>query len=383
MDKVASAVEDKTFLWGPQGSFDPEVIPAPDRDVGALQLFQSFLCNNEDEAAGLSNVLTLWELIPKYTADQLNYLDVLPNDYQTDFTIYNNKFKLTVFPGTYYPKGPKNKSDVEAAPKRRFPGFREQVVEQALIHLATQQARAELVNNKVSYYVTFSIRELYSVLRSMGRSQSHYQIREALEVLTSSIITIKSSGGTETTSRYPIVPSFSNTSSADELVKGRDVWKIALHPLVINAIQNSTYRQYPLAPSVPLAGFAAYLLRQMFFSAPNISGAHPLKVSLLDLSSRTPGLEMKTMRASINAMIRELDKMRDGGLLEEYEVIEILPKRKGRGRPAPVDAEFVLYPGTSWIRDVKAGSKRLALTEKALGLARSQRDSRQKSLPFL
>ncbi|WGK63556.1 hypothetical protein QAO71_17455 (plasmid) [Halopseudomonas sp. SMJS2] len=372
----APETEEKVVFWGPQGSFSPTVFPPPQREAAALALFQSFLCNSEAEAIGLSNVITLWELIPKYTADNLNYLDEIPNDYQKEFQIYGGKFKLTLFPGTYYPNKKSNK------PKRRFPGVREQVVEQALIYLACQQAQAEEVNGEISYFITFSIREMAMVLKAMGRTHSHGQIREALEVLSSSVMTIKKEGTSETSNRNPIVPSFTRTTSHDETISGKDNWKIQLHPLVTHAIRNVGYRQFQYDMGADLAPFASYLQRQMHFLAPNISSEHPLTIRLTELRNRTPGLDHKTIRASINALKRELGKMEDAGFVNQFDIAPIFPKRSAPGRPAPVDAEVTIYPGSDLVRHVKAGSKRLTVSERALGLLRSQRDSRQKTLPL-
>ncbi len=368
---------ERVTLWGPQGSFSPEIIPPPQRDTQALNLFQSFLCN-EHEAGSLSNVITLWELIPKYTGDYLNSQgESIPNDFKRQFTIYDSTFTLTMFPGTYYPN---RKS---AKPQRRFPGVREQIVEQALIHLACIQAQAEEVNGEVSYYITFSIREIGSILKAMGRTHSNTQIREALEVLSSSIMTITREGENATSSRNPIIPSFTRAEIKSGDLSGKDNWKIKLHPLVTHAIKTVGYRQFQYDLSKDLAPWAGYLQRQMHYAAPNISSENPLKIKLSELRNRTPGLIHKATVTSIKAVERELTKMQDSGLVETFVIDEIFAKRPGRGRPSPIDAEFTLFPGIDWVRHVKAGHKRLTVTERSLGLGRSQRAVRQMNLPLL
>ena len=73
--------------------------------------------------------------------------------------------------------------------------------------------------------------------------------------------------------------------------------------------------------------------------------------------------------------------MKVDGLLEDYKVEELYPARRPRGRPSIIDAEFTLYPGKEWIKQVMAGSKRMAASEQSLGLPRSQRKDRQMTLP--
>ncbi|ASL28919.1 hypothetical protein E0E54_13780 [Azotobacter chroococcum] len=376
----AVKTEEKIFLWGPAGCFEPEIVPPGQRDLEALRLFQSFLCNNETERTGLSNVIMLWEQIPKFSAEHLNDKSgIVPNDYKVDFTIAGHPFRLTLFPGTYYPKV--CKSD----PKRRFPGAREQAVEQALNHIACAQAETHEVNGETLYRVCFTTREVARTLKGMGSTLSHGQIREALEVLSSTTMTIssRSEDGIKHEARRPILPSFERTTTDSDMAVGKDVWSAHLHPLVSNAIRNVTYRQYPVAHTLGFAPFAAFLIRQMHYMAPNISTNHPFSFRLVALKEMTPGLHHKRLRDSIRAMIRELDKMKESGLLHDYQCEEVFPARRLNGRPAPIDAEFTLYPGKDWVKHVMAGSKRMLVAEKSLGLPRSRRSERQMNLPLL
>lgn len=374
--------QQQLMLWGPDGPFSPGVSPPAVRDVEALRLFQSFLCNGEEERSQLSNVIMLWESIPKYSAEQFNSTrreGSLPNAHEVDFRIADYPFRLTLFPGTYYP----NRKDAE--PLRRFPGAREQAVEQALIHLACDQAEMHRENGETLYRVQFSIRDLSRVLKEMGSTLSHAQIRQALEVLSSAIMTITAGDDQRAIDRrHPILPSFERTRKGKENVsQGHDVWWVQLHPLVSHAIRNVTYRQYPLSHTLGFPPFASYLIRQMHYLAPNISPEYPFTFSLQVLRTTTPGLNHKRLSGSIKALDRELEKMKETGMIESFETVEIFPKKRPRGRPSPIDVEFTLYPGKDWIAHVMAGSKRLSETERTLGLPRSKRKERQEMLPPL
>lgn len=370
--------EEPIQLWGPSGSFVPEIVNPAERDVEALRLFQSFLCNSGEEREGLSNVIVLWEQIPKFSAEHVNSrTDVVPLDYKTDFLIAGHTFNLTLFPGTYYPD--KRMSN----PLHRYPGAREQSVEQALIQLACAQAESHEINGETFYRVRFTTRELARVLKSIGSSMSNGQIRECLEVLSSTTMTIRSKNesGNQHETRQALLPSFQRILyEGDPNSAGKDVWSAQLHPLVSDAIRNVAYRQYPIAHTIGFPGFAAYLIRQMHYIAPNISPDHPFTFRLNALAKVTPGLNLSTIRASIKALTRELNKMMDQGLLTSFECNEIFAIQRKSGRPAPIDAEFMLMPGSDWIKNVKSGSRRLGETERSLGLARSKRTDRQMHL---
>lgn len=83
---------------------------SPDeRDSESLSLFQSFMCNNDEECSRLSNVVMLWEKIPKFSGEHLNKQSDLALDYENKFYINKTPFKMTLLPGTFYKKCPKTK----------------------------------------------------------------------------------------------------------------------------------------------------------------------------------------------------------------------------------------------------------------------------------
>lgn len=369
-------------LWGPDGPFIPTRAAPDQRDSEALRLFQSFLCNSSTQRQGLSNVIMLWELVPKYRAEFFNKLpqSQLPPSYTQKFKISDQEFSLTIFSGTYRLQKPAEDGTTH---RRKYPGIHEQAVEQGLIHLACEQAEAEDVDGKTEYSIKFTIRDLRRVMQSMGRTMSHYQIRESLEVLRSTLITITRPGDKVTKERpRPILLTADRDYNEAMVKNATDHWEIRLHPVVSGAIRNATYRQYPLEETKGFPPFAAYLIRQMHYAAPNISMAHPFTFELKKLQESTPGLNHKQFRGSIKALERELERMKDKGLLTEYEIEQVFPSKPKMGRPTPIDAVVTLYPADKWIQNVKRGSRRLTATERSLGLPRSERSDRQMSLPI-
>ncbi|WP_455233089.1 hypothetical protein [Geopseudomonas aromaticivorans] len=382
MTSAPEQLNDKVYLWGPEGRrFIPQISPPGQRDLDALRLFQSFLCNSEEERNRLSNVIGLWELVPKFSAEHLNSKSgIVPNDHKIDFEISGHPFRLTMFPGTYYTKA----GDSEAL--RRYPGAREQAVEGALIHIACGQAEAHQVDGKTRYSVRFSTRDVARTLKMMGSTLSNGQIREALEVLSSTIMTISNvpvGNQAHYEIREPILPSFERVSSKGAEAQGYDVWSAQMHPLVTHAIRNVNYRQYPIFMTKEFAPFATYLIRQMHYMAPNISGSHPFSFRISSLRGTAPGLNHKKVGDSIKAMNKELERMQADGFVSRFECLEIFPAQRKVGRPTACDAEFTLYPGREWVKHVMAGSKRMDVTERSLGLPRSKRSERQFELPLI
>lgn len=345
----------------------------------ALRLFGSFLCNSAEEARELGNVIMIWEQIPKFAAEYLNNAEGdVPNDCVIEFSLGDRPAKLTLFPGTFYPK------KKGAPPRRRFPGVREQAVEQALIHQACIQAEEQTVNGHTSYFVSFTINALGRTLKQMGSTLSSSQIREALEVLSSSVMTIEHGTDLIYDNRETILPRFDrNKQSRFTGNNGDDLWRVKLHDLIGHSIKHATYKQFPFAAMKNYSPQGAFLLRRMHFIKANVSEVAPYMFKLSEIQRLTPGLSHVRLSTSLAALSRELDKMVAEGLLDHYEVENVFPARRTRGRPTPCDFDITLFPGREWIKNMKAGAVRLNVVERRLGLPRSARQQRQLTLPNL
>ncbi|MFG0463894.1 hypothetical protein ACF8LF_04430, partial [Pseudomonas putida] len=179
-----------------------EPVTAENRPVVALDLFGSFLANSSEEARRYGNVLGVWDQIPKFSAEHLNTKDgKVPDAHQVEFQINGQTAKLTLFPGTFFPTQ-------QSKAMRRYPGVKEQLVEQALIHHASLQGEEHMGNGGTCYSVTFTISALGRQLNAMGSTMSNTQIRQALEVLSSSVMTLSYGEGLKRRNRDTIFSSF-------------------------------------------------------------------------------------------------------------------------------------------------------------------------------
>mgnify|MGYP003602910078 CR=1 FL=1 len=370
--KPASAVaSEEVKLYKATG---PVVIPgkpiAPgELPVQALDLFGSVLTNSVEDVKNYGNVFVAWEQIPKFAADSLNNKEgVVPNDYSTPFNILKKEAKITLFPGTCYEKG---KSI------RRYPGVKEQQVEQALINHSLAQNEEQTVNGFTSYFVTFTINAISRRLKDMGSSMSNVQIRQALDVLSSSVMTLTYGEDHTRDNRDTIISSFDRNANAKDGNNGDDIWRVRLHPLIVQSILQVTYRQYPIDKVKHYSPVGGALLRRIFFIMTNVSEENPYKFTVLELKKIIAGLTHVRLSGSMIAIKKELDRMITDRYLDRYVMDEIFPVKRGRGRPVPIDYRFTLYPGPDWIKNMKAGSLRQSLTEQRLGLPRSKRPERE------
>ena len=378
----AAAVQEHetTVLVSAKGRYSLPVKPVAtnQKPQEALRLFGSFLCNSEAEANALGNVIMVWESLPKFAGEYLNTTDgTVPNDCVIEFALNGKTAKLTLFPGTYYSRKKNSK------PMRRYPGVKEQAVEQALIHQACVQAEEHTINGETSYYVTFTMNSIGRTLKLMGSTMSNSQIREALEVLSSSVMTISYGDDLIQDKRNTILPSFDRNVSSQSGNNGDDLWRVKLHPLIAHSILNVTYKQFPFSAMRNYSPPGAFLLRRMHYIKANVSEVAPYVFKLTEIRNLTAGLNHVRLASSLVCVKKELDKMVADGLLESYTVDEVFPIKRPRGRPVPIDYDVTLFPGREWLKNVKAGHVRLNVSERRLGLPRSMREERQMTLPSM
>jgi hypothetical protein len=360
----------------------PEHQPLPlegTSDEQALALFKSLLYNSPDDRRALSNAIHCWDLIPKFSGEYLNQADELPDAHTCEFSFYHKKLKMVLFPGTIYRGDPKSE---ETSTTRRYPGGREQAVEQALVKIAAEQAEMLEVNGRPVYQVIFSIRHIRDVLATLGSTCNHQQVVESLEILSSSLLTISDEQG-KSIQRSPILPGFSCTSKTGKASTSPDAqWMVTLHPLVAHSIRHATYRQYNIARFAGHRAYGVYLLRQIILNATNISAEHPHRIRYTTLRQLTSGLNYSRTRDGISYLEKEIKSMVKSGCLSDYEREDHYAQRRGKGRPALTDATFTLYPSDTLVAEVKASSKRQGHAEQTLKLSRMHRKERQLGLPL-
>lgn len=349
-------------------------VPHSSVSVVAMDLFGNFLVNSVEEAKEFGNVLVGWDSIPKFSAEALNNKEgIVPNDHRVDFPINGKMATMTLLPGTYYTKK-------DGQPMRRFPGVKEQQVEQALIHQATIQSEEETKDGHTSYFVTFTINGLGRQLKAMGATMSNAQIRQSLDVLSSSVMTLTYGDNLKLDRREPIIPSFERNNNSKDGNNGDDIWRVKLHSLIVQSILKVTYRQYPIGQLKDYSPVGAALMRRIHYIMTNVSEGMPYKFTVKEMKMITAGLSHNRLSGSMMAIKKELERMQADNYLVRFTVDDIFPEVRGRGRPVPTDYRFTLYPGPQWIKNMKAGSMRQAVTEQRLGLPRSKRQERQEQM---
>lgn len=369
--------------------FGPDETPLAEQDTALdrpLAVFKSFVYNTSDERTSLSNSIMVWDLLPKYASEHFNSAeDGPPKASVIEFGYFGQDLKFTQFPGTTKDiRASKGQEDDQDAWVNRFPGIREQAVEIALMKLASEEGgMCERPDGRkeAKYGVSFSIRQLREILRSLGHTYNHYQVVEALDILTSSTFTLESAQG-ESIIRGHILEDYrASTAKGNARFAPEARWHVFFNRAVAKAIQSAQYRQYDLRRLYSRRSYGINVIKRMVLLATNMSEQHPVRLRYSELQKTTSGLNYSRISDGISYLERELKRVMKDGTISRYEKELVKKRKKGvSGRPTIVDAVFTLYPGAEMIAEVKASNTRQMRAEQELGLSPRQRQERHQSL---
>lgn len=167
----------------------PERTP-PKAPVKSVQydLFTSFLTNDE---GAVSNAIELWDGIPKYflNAKQQEKLRTdkgHADPYQWEYSYQGKPCAVKIQPALIEQK--------DGRYKAFFPSVTEELVEEALKKIFTDQQHGYHDPPNTESWVRFTLGMIYRELKAQGRARDLKQIKRAIEVLSSCILTLYQDG---------------------------------------------------------------------------------------------------------------------------------------------------------------------------------------------
>ncbi len=207
-----------------------------------IDLFQSFLCNTDEQREQLSNAIPLWDCLPKYAlskraADQLRKNNQLPPLIKLHSHYLGQEFETIIQPARFM--------DKEGRVTEHYPSSNEEIIEDALRKIATIKTNGffEDSHKDSRSGVSFTIYQLRDELKKCGHTRSYQQIVFSLQILANSIIRI----GTSADKDFLDSAYFSQLSCVSKTKLGANQdpqWHVEFHPLITEAINSVGYRQF-------------------------------------------------------------------------------------------------------------------------------------------
>lgn len=299
-----------------------------------------------------SNTLEIYDIAGKFLYDKQNKFLSSASAEETEFT------RLTTF------ESRELKVSVTAANIERtkngvkqrvfvFPGAREEIVEDVLRKLATER-RAEAYEvasgadaGAKFVGIDFTLYEIYEELKRVGKSYSYSEIREALQIMNRSILSIQSVDLAIDLS----APFFPVMAIADRANKQETRSFICFHPMVSEAIQTLSFRRYNYGQSLKFKRhYTRLMYKRLSHRWVQASPTKPYTILLSTLIREMKEPYKNTFQDK--ALFKSvMDDLMEEDVLSKYEMN---PKKEGK---KIIDWKFTLYASNTFAKQAASNNK--------------------------
>lgn len=323
----------------------------------ALQydLFTQFFGKPEN----LSNTIELWDALPKYSFSAR--MQALMRDDAGRLPVYQRSFEYRAAPKADNPTLTCTLSLQPASilidGKRIdcFPSADEELVEEVLKKIFTDQACGLHDSVRGESWVRFTLHMIRAELARRGRTRSIAEIKRSLEILSKTVldVTIEGRGAKKTLYTNPILNDLTRVTRAEWREDPKSMWTARLPALVSASINALSYRQFNYAILMDLDGpLARWLHKRLSHEYTNAHLMHPYRVLFSTIDRDSGLLHNCRPSANLKAVTRALDELVDHRVLLTYAV-----ERRLDGS-AIADVLFTLTPHMDFVADTKAANAR-------------------------
>ena len=343
-----------------KGLDKPERKAAPkSEDFGGLQLdlFRNVLCNTEGERDALSNVLDLWDSIPRYAIsrqqqDKWRRAGTFPALYEQHFHYRGRGIVATIQPATLKRK--------DGSTANFYPSANEELIEDVLRKIATDQNNGYYIPSEKRHGVVFTLHLLRKELDKRGHGRTYQEISDSLDILSGSIITTKTEDGKDGNflSRSVYLNNLFRVTKGTRELDPDAKWFADFHPFASRALDEVTYRQFNYARLMShKSQLARWLNKVLCLKYLNASHFHPFDMyfsTIVRDSGLLNGYSVTRLAvAAVDDAFREL-------ATSAAPMLATAPKKdiKSGPRGKIMDVIYTLQPSNEFIKEVKAASKR-------------------------
>lgn len=302
-------------------------------------LFDAPVKSTEPETK--SSSIELYDAIPKYfwgTASQPQDTDPI----ERPFMFRNEMLIMRIFPTKI--------KDAKGIYRTRLPGEREEIIEDALRKMASSQNHGCFLDGLAG--VTFTLYQLRKELKRMGHTYSSREIIEALDVCNQTHIKVETASGQKKmgSSLFETVGVQTKEERKDQA--NRTHCFVRFNLLVTSSIKERTFRQINyeqcMRYKMALARWIHKRISHLFIQA---SIKETYTIGLFTIIRDSGMKQYDEIRNNVREIKKALDEMKNSGVLTKYDI----DLRKNGRKIA--DALFTLYPGPSFIREMKEANK--------------------------
>ncbi len=308
-------------------------------------LFTTFLTNEEGT---VSNALEVWDGIPKYfltgkQQEKLRTDEGLAQSFQWEYSYQGRPCKVRIQPALV--------AQEDGSDKAFFPSVTEELVEEALKKIFTDQQFGLHDPANTESWVRFSLSMISRELKKRGRGRDRNQIKHAIEVLSRCILTL-SQDGKEVYSGA--ILSDLVTVNREEYIADADSMHMARLPVFVSrGINDMQYRQFNYARLMDCNDqLTRWLYKRLIHRYRHASLTDTYHFMFSDVQQGSGLLQQGTDNDNRKKVIRSLDELQKKGVILYYTVDKVREGRK------VVDVKYTITAAPDFIKEQKAANKR-------------------------
>ncbi len=319
--------------------------PATAIESVQFNLFSKFLANDKST---VSNTIEIWEKIPKYffTPKQIKELRPekgQPDPFKWSYMENGQEFSVIIQPALI--------EQEDGTFKAFFPSSTEELVEEALKKILTEQNWGIHDPSKAETWVRFSLSMIYKKLKAMGKGRNRLKIKHAIAVMSRTVITLYQ--GKKEIWTGNILQDLV-TVEREKYLKDTNAYHIARLPLFIShAINHLETRQFNyerlMSCNEQLSRWIYKRLINRFKQASFITNYHFMYSDL----KQSGLLQQSTERDNRKKALKSLNELQEKGVIISY-----VSEEKNEGRKV-VDVKYIVHPSRDFVMEQKAANKRM------------------------
>jgi hypothetical protein len=316
-----------------------------------LMLWQSYLPGDVD-VDDYSNTVELYDAVPKYFASKKR-MSELRRDGQfltslrREFKHRGKSYQVKITPARI--------EEEDGSEKEYYPSWREELVEEALKKIATDQLNGVYLNDTAG--VQFTLYELRKELRSRGHSIRLDDLIKSLTICRRSnvVISAQANNDAELVMDSSIFPTLIIVKRRDwERNPKRTRCYVQFNPLVTYSINNLAYRQLDYVKFMAFKRqLSRWLHKRLSHNYVQASLTEPYRIKMTTIVRDSALVNAKEVRHKMRYIDESLEE------LEEKAVLLSCDKKIIKGERGRIeDITYTLVPHPAFINQVKKANRR-------------------------
>lgn len=324
-------------------------------------LFSSFF----GDTSTLSNTIELWDAIPKYavSARQQN----AKRDAQGHLQNYKQSFEYRSISETApiickLVMQPARIEMPDGTTKEFFPSQSEELIEEVLTKIFTDQRYGVHDVKNIESWVHFSLHMIKKELAARGHTRSITEIKKSLEIMSKTLIEVHMEGrGRGLVYSNPILSNMTRQTIADLAENPNAKWATQLPALISKSINELTYRQFNYDRHMSLSSsFCLWLHKRLVNRYRNASMLHDYHFLLSSVKRDSGRLTYARNSANIKSVDEALQELKEMNVLSRWDKEEV---REGN---AIQDVKYTVWATVDFKDEVKAAHARLNDAQKTI-----------------